>query len=170
MSKLTVVRNSLEANPDVVIVRVNDIKYFPNRDGFWSQKVDYIVAPRKGLYTPDELQSFMMSLVPDGLVPTSVDSFQEYGNTLRFGVLYFDEKVGKEERTLTLTDDELLNANIPHFGNGKKITEDLLRRTWVRPYPNEAFARDVVDGRLEFKRYETNSETLQKYERGLVRA
>ena len=170
MSKLTVVRQSLEANPDVVIVHVDDQKYFPNKDGYWSQKVDYIVAPRRRLYTADELQEFMMGLVPD-LQPTSVDSFRQYGNTLRFGLLYFDEKVGEEERVLTLTAEDLLNSNTSDFVNGKRTsTEDLLRRTWVRPYPNKAFARDVIEGILRFKRYATDLDTLRKYERGLVKA
>ena len=171
MSKLSIVRQSLEANPNVVIVKVDDQKYFPNADGFWSHKVDYIVAPRRGLYTADELQPFMMSLVPDGLAHSSVNHFSQYPKKLIFGTLYFDEKVGEEERILTLTDEELFDADIEGFTDGKiTVKQDLQRRTWVRPYPNEAFARDVIEGRLEYRKYKTDSETLRKYERGLVRA
>ena len=157
MSKLTVVREALESNPDVVIVDVIEQNYFPGKVGWWSHTIDYRVAPKTGLYTADELQAFMLGLVPD-LEPTTKDPFQSYLKQLDFGKLYFDETIGATvQGTLTLTDEEFLGDKdlVDRLGlvDGKttidkNVTEEYERRTFVKLYPNEAVARDIINHKL----------------------
>lgn len=176
MSKLSIVRQALETNPEVIIVDSQERNYLPERSGFFCHTLDYWVAPKNGLYTAEELQGFMMGLVPN-LKPTQQDDFRQYdkNSDLAFGKLYFDEKVGEgrriTKRILTLTDEELLN--VAGFVNGeqtidKDVTEEYTRRTWVRPFPNEAFARDVLDGKLEFSEYQARPSDLKRYQPNLV--
>ena len=141
MSKLSIVRQALETNPEVIIVDSQERNYLPDRSGFFCHTMDYWVAPKDGLYTAEELQDFMMSLVPEGLQPTCKDDFRQYdkNSDLEFGKLYFDEKVGEErkitKRILTLTDEELFN--VAGFVNGEQtidndVIQEYTRRTWVK--------------------------------------
>ena len=176
MSKLSVVRETLEKNPGVVIVHTDKKVYLPDKNGFFCHTIDYWVAPKDGLYTAKELQRFMLGLIPN-LPPTSKDDFVQWkkDGELQFGKLYFDEKVGEErtitKRILVLTDEELLDAN--RFVGGKLIidkdvTEDYVRRTWVRPFPNEAFAMDVLNGKLRNYEYGANQNILRRYKPSLL--
>ena len=40
MSKLTIVRQSLETNPEVVIAKVFERNHLPERDDYWSHTVE----------------------------------------------------------------------------------------------------------------------------------
>lgn len=77
MSKLSKVRDALQRNPKVVIVAVEERNYIPERNGFWSQTIDFVVAPKKGLYTAKELQQFMMDLIPPDVELTRMDKFRD---------------------------------------------------------------------------------------------
>ncbi len=196
MSKLTIVRQSLETNPEVVMVHIGGTTDLPDRNGFClpslaCHHVYYWVAPKNGLYTADELQTFMMGLVP-GLIPTKKDDFRYDKNSdLEFGKLYFDEKVGEEriitKRTITLTDEELLSADVTDkelikehmretfgFVDGKRtidadVTKEYMRRILVSPFPNEAFARDVLNEKLGLLcRYCVKPSDLRRYQPNLV--
>jgi len=152
MSKLSIIRKSLEEDPEVVIAKVFERNYLPGRIGYWSHTMDFWVAPKNGLYTAGELQEFMLSLVPKGLGPTLIDNFSQHGekSVLDFGKLYFDEQIGEEKvtRTCTLTDKELLNVS--GFVDGKTTIEETqpyVRRIWVKPFPDEAFVRYALEER-----------------------
>lgn len=92
MSKLRTVREWLETNPEVIIAKVLENNYLPGRKNCFSHTVDFWVAPKNGLYTAEELQGFMMGLVPDGLQPTHKNDFRQYweDGDLNFGRLYFN--------------------------------------------------------------------------------
>jgi len=171
MSKLEIVRKALETNPLVVIVNTETINYLPDRQGYFCHTVDYWVAPKNGLYTADELQAFMVGLVPD-LTPTQKDNFRQdtKDSDLSFGKLYFDEKVGEErritKRILTLNDNELFGAD--GFIDGKQtideeVIEDYTRRVWVCPFPSERFVRDVLDEKLKNSEYRVSPSDLRNY-------
>ncbi|MFH1376478.1 MAG: hypothetical protein ABIH25_02480 [Candidatus Woesearchaeota archaeon] len=149
MSKLSIIRQVLKTNPGVVIVDVKDHTSLPNICGAYCHFVDYRVAPKNGLYTLDELQEFMVGLVPN-LQPTIQIDFRQHSrlydeNTyLEFGSLLFEEKVGEArrvtKRVLTLTDEELLSFN----GNEtieKDATEVYKRGIYVHPFPDESFVK-----------------------------
>ena len=170
MSKLTIVRQSLETNPEVVITKVFEKSYLPGRDGFWSHTMDFFVAPKNGLYTAEELQKFMMGLVPEGLQPTCKDDFSQYdqNSDLSLGKLYFDEDIGQEKvtRICTLTDEQLFNVS--KFINGQRTIEEsraYQRRTWVRPFPSESLVRDLLEGKLSSE-YRIRPEELKRYQPG----
>ena len=179
MSKLTLIRHTLEENPNVTIVNVNEKNYSPGeREDFkgYIHPVDFHVAPKTGLYTADELQEVMVGLVPKGLEPSKVVNFSQwYGrgdglSDLILGRLHFNEKVGGErritKRILTLSDKEL--SDVIGFVDGKRtidtdVTEEYSREIVVEPYPNEAFARDFLDGKIE-RRGSFNPGVLKKYQ------
>ena len=181
MSKLETVRKALEGNPEVVVVDLQTKNYFPGRDGHFTQTADFLVAPTVGLYTAEALQRFMHSLVP-GLEPTTQDAFSQHKDTLEFGKLYFDEKIGEErvvtQVTHTMTDSELTRA-IEIMGKGgieniyglndqgmlvvnTDKTMDHLRRTWVSPFPTEQFVRDLLEERVDGL-YSTTLSVLKRY-------
>ena len=167
MSKLSLVRQALEHNPRVLIGKVMEKNHLPRRDGYWSHTVDFLVAPHGGLYTAAELQEFMMSLVPQGLETTCLDSFHDYPDlsAMNFGKLYFDEDIGNEEitRVCTITDPDLLNEG--GFVNGKRTIQEekpYQRRTWIRPFPNLKIIKDALEGKLRSEYY-IDREDLERY-------
>ena len=180
-TKLAAIRSALRENPDVVIVGTITNNYLPGRKGFFSHTVDFCVAPRVGLYRADELQTFMMHLLP-GVEPTQKTNFEESRGELRFGKLYFDEKIGEEKttRVCTLTDRELLgtieivegqviNGYVPKIDleTGQLTltsTEDYTRRTWVRIYPDEQLTRDVFERKIDAE-YSIDLTDLRSYQR-----
>ncbi|MFA6423800.1 MAG: hypothetical protein WCV83_00625 [Candidatus Magasanikbacteria bacterium] len=164
MNKLSQVREALEGNTSIVVVNCCDINYIPHRDGYWSQTMSFVVAPKEGIFEAERLQSFMMSLVP-GLEPTMVDQFRDAGDLMDFGKLYFDEDIGTEQvrREITLTDESLFGMD--GFTNGKRVILEKLqvqRRTWVRLFPSEAVARACLEGTVPSK-YSINKKVLQRF-------
>lgn len=151
MSKLTIVREALGLNLNISVVSILKNNYLPERHGYFSHTVDYLVAPKNGLYEADELQTFMMGLIPS-LEPSMKEDFEQSSDILRFGRLFFDEVIGRERRTikriLTLTDEELYN--VAGFVDGKRtidthVVEEYRRRILVRPFPDELYARNVAN-------------------------
>lgn len=136
MTKLEKVRKALEANPNIVIARVNDHYVFggPLVDGF-DQNVWFSVAPKKGtLCTAEELQEAMMSLVPDVKVSMVRNCYEtEYSSELWFGDLFFYEEIGLRRIETVITDEELLSR---HGENGLVKEEKMQRRISIRLYPN----------------------------------
>ena len=154
MTKLTQVQKVLQENLDITIVDRSEKNYLPGRCGYFSHTMDFYVAPKTdGVYTAENLQTLMMSLVP-GLNPTSKDDFHEERNGhMNFGKLYFDEEFGTEavRREITLTDEDMFASD--GFVNGKRViehTDRVRRRTWVRLFPNVQIATDALKGKNEF--------------------
>lgn len=159
MSKLRTVRTALETNPDVVIVHVSDEKNFqnlPENPKRWESRlfthlVEFFVASRQGLYTADELQTFMEGLVP-GLEPKAYNKPYQTDKILYFGKLFYDEIIWEERiaRKITITDPDL--QGLEGVVNGKRtIIEDrnFSRRILVRPFPDEKLARDILSGIID---------------------
>lgn len=175
MSKLKIVREALETNPDIVIANIDIRIHLPNPVGYFCHTIDYWVAPKKGLYEVDDLQAFMMGLIPRGLEPTSIDYFHQYDkkSDLVFGKLYFDESVGEQrtitKRILTLYDEELFDSE--GFVDGKRVIdedkiEEYKRRIWVYPFPSKTFVRDVLSKKLEFGNFRATPKELEEYKPG----
>ncbi len=154
MTKLDRIREELYANNDIVVVSGEEKVSLPSSFS-WCHTVDYYVAPKKGIYTADGLQKFMMGLLPD-IKPTSVDDFLKSDCQLSFGKLYFDEKIGEERtistRVCTLT-DELMKDKFGFVEGQQTIEKDTtlpyMRRVWVRPFPSERIAEDIRSGKLD---------------------
>ncbi len=152
MSKLASLRQALQENPNIVIVDTKEKNYLPNRFGYWSQTVNFFVAPKFGLYTQKELQTLLVSLTPN-LKPTDRDNFFELGHIIEFGKLYFDEVIGVEtaRHKIVITDKELPLSE--EFVNGKLVTDrqqQLWRRSWVQLFPNIQIAMEARKGLNEY--------------------
>lgn len=148
ISKLEQVRAALLANPNIVIVGAPERNFLPGRDGFWSHTIDFHVAPKNGVYNAEELQTLMLSLVPD-LATSCMDQFHQYEREMNFGKLYYDEDIGTRvtHQKLTLTDPSMFGAK--GFVDGKRVidqTEKIRRRTWVRLFPDIAIATAALGG------------------------
>lgn len=161
MSKLNVIKNALESNPDVVIIQTAEESYLsqeysPHRR-LYDHHFEFFVVPKQGLFVASELQAFMCGLVP-GLEPSEGLDFLVGGvkkDRLLLGYLGFEEEFGEErvriERVQTITDEELLKERsyAADFISGKKVgyTEETFkykRRILIEPFPNEALARRII--------------------------
>jgi hypothetical protein len=169
MTKLEIVRHALETNPKVVILSMHEENYLPNRHGYWSHTLDYWAAPKKGIYTAKKLQDFMTGLIP-GLQPTCADEFRQSSQSLEFGKLYFDEQIGSEQitRICTLTDPLMFHSQ--GFEEGKRTiieNQEYMRRTWVRLFPDQEIAKDILEGKLDGE-YHISMAHLKEYQPSLL--
>lgn len=178
MSKLSIVQKALETNTEAIIVNTQEGNYSSGKIGFFCNTVDYWIAPKKGLYEAEKLQKFMIGLIPN-LKPDQQDNFRQDNKRgyLELGKLYFDEKIGKEktnvERIFHVNGKDKENFNLPESVNGKQtikknVNEDYKRRIWVRLFPDEAFAKDILNGKLIDSVYRVKSSDLKKYKPGLI--
>lgn len=141
------VRKALGGNSNITIVAVEEKNYLMGRGGSWGHTVDFYVAPKnKSIYAAEELQTFMLTLIPSGMEPTCRDDFCENDRAMELGKLYFDEDIGAEfiHREITLNKDVLPEDG---FVNGKKITESIgkiKRRILVRLFPDIQTAAEAV--------------------------
>jgi len=159
-SKLTIIRQFLESNPNAVIVATREKTYFPEGMKDRSGTIHFFyfrVAPRQGLYTPEGLEEFMLGLIPVGLEPSYVykpfvrrDNFTgRTGENFYFGDVDFNETVGRSTHTYTLTDEELLNAI--GYENRVSVIEGVpaKRRITVKSYPDQAIAKHFAESNSE---------------------
>ena len=154
MSKLSAIELSLKRNRNVIIVgRIREDYLGHNINWDRGYNVSYDVVPKSGLYTAEELQNFMMGLVPKGLEPTSKEDFSinDEDGKLMFGYLYFVEKIGETTITkkglITLTDEKLIDD--PDFFYKKRTFEytaptiPIPRNIYVNVFPSESFVKDI---------------------------
>jgi len=150
----------LHSHPDAEVVDVSGHDHILNAEEPLSDvlsTVTYVVAPGSGLYTPAELQAFMIDLVPDldGIqeIKYESDQFGEKGGknqhtgprSLVFGNYRFREKVGRRILTLEVTDQKLREDRTVFDQDGTFSLEgDVYRQIRVHPFPNAQYARDVL--------------------------
>lgn len=146
MSKLSQVKKALLGNPEIIVIATKEINYLPGENGFFSHTVDFFVAPKVGtLSTAEELQTLMMSLVPE-IKPTSVDNFDDRGDDkMSLGKLYFDEYIGTRNIEIVLTDEDMFSIKGCFDGKIEQSTK-IERRVWVRLYPNIQAAKSAERG------------------------
>jgi hypothetical protein len=151
------VRNALQGNSEILIVGDTEANHLPDKFWYWSHTVNICIAPKIPLYKAEELQLFMLSLITE-VVPSDIDGFRssEYG--LRLGVLYFDEDIGTQKlvvhKEMVLTDESLFSS--PGFTKGVLVSDvttevSLLRRTWVRLFPDSHHAKNAMSGVNEYQ-------------------
>lgn len=169
MSKLSVVKGSLEARTDLIIASIRTQQFYPTTCG-WSQTVDIWVAPVQGIYKAAGLQEFMMGLVPEGIEASCMDQFREWQDELEFGKLYFDEEIGYEDITRRCTITEEWLPMPEGFVDGYKEIESRIpyrRRTWVRVFPDAQIATDILSGALKTE-YRIKNCDLRRYQPGFL--
>ncbi len=149
MSKLRKVRDALEGNPEIKIVKVFEKNYLPGNTLYWTAwayTVDFFIAPIEGIFSAEKLQKLMLSLVKEPK-ETMKDDFEEDKTTLRFGKLYFDEIIGekkiREETSITDT-DIILSSGVETELYETVRKEQLKRRVWVRLFPSIKLAENAA--------------------------
>lgn len=162
IEKMQFVVDSLQANPDVVVVGGYEHNYLkdgqmPTPNGFWSRTLDIYTHPKDPIYDADELNEFMYGLVPE-LEPTCSDRFRQYGDrrsgTLELGKLYYDEAIGTVATSAVVQLKEglsIVRAGILTPGWATSRTADLLQRTWVRVFPDAGHLADAAEGENEYR-------------------
>lgn len=143
MSKFLDIRNVLTARASIVILNPKD---YEKHDPFkytgtdpLSIAIEFMVAPKRAIYTVDELNSFMTDLLP-GLEPNEKNNFRIGEESLWYGNLVFNEVIGTHEGesiVLSLPQEELPPIGMEnHLGGSAKY----IRTINVNPYPSEDLA------------------------------
>lgn len=171
MNLLEKIQQELKRNPGVVVVRVSETKDTKNipplghwpplalhalgNGSHWSvHEVDVHIAPVKGLYSAQELAMFMRMLVPDEKRRIEVaPHFRETELSIGWDIFY--ETIGFEDislsREASLNDPAL--SNELGFVDGKAACSWSTRLSYergifVKTYPSEHIAQDMLEGRL----------------------
>lgn len=149
MSKLSVIENALRENQSIFFIMLESnyvLKKSPDHD--LAHLINFCVAPKSGIYEADDLQEFLISLIPKNTDPepiSSINSFserQEEGfwgsdNEIEFGYLTFNEIIGEEITRITLTEEN--TYLVKDFSGDNRTIEKkrpLERRIFVRLFPN----------------------------------
>jgi len=148
MSKFSVIENALRQNQSIFFIMLESnyvLKKSPNHN--LAHLINFCVAPKSGIYEADELQEFLISLIPKNAEPepiSSINSFSErqegfWGSdeVIEFGYLTFNEIIGEEITRITLTDENIYLVK-DLSGDNRTIEKkrQLERRIFVRPFPN----------------------------------
>ncbi|MBI2660174.1 hypothetical protein HYX07_03355 [Candidatus Woesearchaeota archaeon] len=148
--------------------------------------VQYFVSPKNGLFTAEELDEFLKGLIPEGLKPnymvTSSRPKERYGKyknrdghpdnwfeicdyhndtnggRLRFGRLYFTERVGlrrtiqkdigNDEEFSKALGERIIIGEEPVWGRTIELGDaiDLERVISITLFPSEVVAKDILHG------------------------
>jgi len=175
--KLYAVKNSLASNSNVIIGAIEGLGLedsltenynllIPSIYSPGKYVVDFLVAPKKGLYTGGELQEFMMNLIPNGMTPDSITNFFQFRNgSMNFGHLIFYELLGKKKTTKEIISSYKRMCHLEGLVDGKKKveekTEDVFSCIKISPYPSEAYIKDILDDNVYS--YYVEAEILAEY-------
>lgn len=145
-SKLVIVREQVLANPAVFYA--GEVTKYAGVGG-WTQTIGMIVAPVKPIFDYQQLNEFMHGIVD--VKPTQHDDARPYmEDGINLGRLYFDEPIGKM-RTQTTTfvtpieAEALQKAGITIGETNDLREQDIMRRTWLRVYPDAVSARAIFE-------------------------
>ena len=109
MDNLSIIRNSLKSNPNVVVVGEYELNELTGKEnlnrwlhdardlrwyGFQDHFIEFCIAPKRGLYDANSLNGFMDGLVP-GLKANDRIDFVKTMWRLHFGNLRFYEEVNE---------------------------------------------------------------------------
>ncbi|MBI3954475.1 hypothetical protein HY333_00355 [Candidatus Collierbacteria bacterium] len=145
-SILVVVREQILANPAVFYA--GEVVKFDGLGG-WAQTIDMIVSPVKPIFDVKKLNEFMYGLVD--VKPTQYDdAYPKQEDGIHLGRLYFDEPIGRRrtEATTFVTPveaDTLQQAGITIGETNRTHEEDIMRRTWLRLYPDPLSAQTIFE-------------------------
>ena len=149
--KIEIIKYSLENNPKVEIV--NCLKnssfvmgYEPNI------YIDYLICPKEGLYKVDELQDFMMDLIPSH--PDKMEPFFKWKKRMYLGAIFFEECVGKEEniKKIKLDYKDKLSSYFVEKIEKERIQEkNVFLRTGIYVFPDKKELEEKDKKMLEEK-------------------
>ncbi len=156
MSKLVVIREALEKNPDIILVGPKEEKSLGEvyDRGDLNSHVNYGVAPKNSIYSISKLNEWFKNLIP-ALNPNNYLPFQLFDEDERIhiGFLRFDEEVGYAKtfikRVERITDKDFLK-NLEGFKNGIRVREEerefnLERIICIHGCPNKELAERALE-------------------------
>jgi hypothetical protein len=155
MSIPTLIEQAMYAAGVVIVKKPSEDDLLPAKNVL-EYTVEFLVAPKEPIFDIAGMQEFMVGLVPEGMVATTISDFEQLGTDLYFGSLNFSEKVGERGRedVFRLTAEEKLSndpESLDRHGfvkgeRGSKENKNVYRNTLVRPFPCKEIAIDVADG------------------------
>ena len=116
-----------------------------NKTDKYGHRVDFWMAPRKGLYSVSELQSCLdglVSLLPtgEGIESVQRESFREIGDRIYFGRVQIVEEIsGLEAMRLCIYDRDIT------------LTEKHLRRITLKLFPDEKYIPLILNGNFQMQ-------------------
>lgn len=140
MSTLKEIKKALSENHNVFVAGSREVNYTPEQVDGSGQVVEIFVASQVPTFNAEQLQDFMLSLIPDA---DALDCVTDAGKTFHFGVLYFTEQVGTEykETRISMTDSDVKVPETFLFGEHvTKTSVPVLRRISVIVYPSAEIA------------------------------
>jgi len=160
MSMLSLVSDALQKNTEIVIVghrEKNSVKELltiiedPRNTNPYRHEIYFFVASKTGLYTVDDLQKLMESLLP-GVNQTDLIGFEDINGWMKFGSINMEEEIGEEliSEKIFLYDPELFS--IEGFSDGKALIEKkqtLKRKIVIKLFPNIEYARMIFNPNLQ---------------------
>lgn len=147
-SKAEYVKQVLRTSPDVYFAGAAPHTHYETLpSSCWAESLDVVVSPIVAEFNPVKLNEFM-----DGLISGITHSVRERslylpGGVLRIGTLSYDEKIGSVKRVTeaTLRLDSEAAPDLSDIEKKARIetVHDLMRRTWVRVFPDRTSAQDA---------------------------
>ncbi len=136
MSLLQILRESLEANPRVIIADVRATDILPKRmNGRWSHKHEFLIAPQPAFFSADALNGFLNCVVDQKLISKPPQPFRQTPDGLYCGRLYFREKL-LELRTTTEVNFQAEDLDAAPWSKLlKEKTTEYYRTMVIRAYP-----------------------------------
>ena len=161
MSKLSIVRQTLEEKADIVHVEEDKSPISLS----WPHKVMFYVAPKEPLYRIDQLNAFMDSLFTD-IQPDYKSYFKQGKGCIFTGSMHFDEKVGeyseKFERIITISDAEAISViDKNNYWIKEQERHDMKRRIFVMSYPSREIIEEILHHHLP--RGQINKELVREF-------
>ena len=173
MSKIETIKQALENNPNLFLRLIDTgttLLLNKHRTRYDNSEIGHLVlyglSPKNPIYSIDELQGFMDSLIPNlqpdhkqnfEIIPGHKDPRINYDDSkLYFGHLIFHENIGEENsiRRIVLTDEQLQEICIHEKINLEEIiTKELKRSTHIYVYPSKEILEDDVEGSINDNEY-----------------
>lgn len=152
------IAKNMNQNPDVVFYFLeNGLDYLntyatiaETQYGKRLKDLHIYAASKSGKYTASELNDFMLSLIPENVKPVESRKCEYIGGYLRYGNLYFKQKVGVVTETIELTDEGILASpkealERSGFPDGTRVTKrDAFIGILLKVFPDEQLLNDYI--------------------------
>lgn len=161
MGGLKDIEEKLKQTPGLIVVGRKDalfpldpIKVINSPPDYILQHVRIVVAPEKGIYTPEGLNQIIDSLLP-GIRSSSREHCKKYNFGMSMGHIVYDENIGFYRCSIMadINDPEIRKALKGFDGKSstkvEEIEHNLIRRIFVIPSPDENMGNDLLANHIE---------------------
>jgi len=183
MSKYSLIEQSLEQNPEIVLAHSKRNLYLPSVDledkilenfrlqpGNYKEDCEFFIAPREPVYDANTLNSLMNRLFPIKADETTPFRGHNSGD-IEYGWLRFKEKIGRIVYEVEITDTDLDKEIIGKGFKNRKIIGNghIIRTTTVKMYPDErlAFLIGTKNNSCPYFTFHLNGKAIQALKDGM---